>query len=384
MSTPATTTTGRPPLPDLKAISKQVVKEAGSTNLEAFFKANLASIQALLPKHMTAERMMRIMFNCLRTTPKLRGCTVQSLFGATIFCAQVGLEPNTPLGHIYLIPFESKRKGITEVQIVIGYKGYIELARRSGQVTSLHARVRYANDEWDMKMGTEDYIHHVPTDDEPGPVVGFYAVAKLKDGGVQWHYMPLKAVERIRDGSQGYRQAVKYEKTDSPWMTAFEEMGRKTVIRNLAKYLPLSIELAQMLELDDAADRGASQGLDRVLDGEGYEVQDGASEDPPAEEQQQVLADESQKGPSLADQLAAAQAKDAAKAPVEQQQAQQQEQAKAAPAEEKKPAAAKRQAKPAEQQAGLAVDPPAQEQAKPAAAAPADDPFGSDGFGEAE
>ncbi|RIQ47810.1 recombinase RecT, partial [Bordetella avium] len=128
-------------LADLKKTSKMVASQAGIGQVKAFFDSQKSTLAAVLPRHVSADRMLKIALGALRTTPKLMGCTVESLMGAVVQCSQLGLEPNTPLGHAYLIPFEKRRKQgndwVTdkiEVQIVLGYKGLIDLARRSGQI----------------------------------------------------------------------------------------------------------------------------------------------------------------------------------------------------------------------------------------------------------
>lgn len=258
-------------LVDLRGVGKQVAKSAGGATVAQFFEANRSAIEAVLPKHMTADRMLKIALRALRTTPKLMQCTVDSLFGAVVTAAQLGLEPNTPQGHLYFIPFENRRKGVTEVQVITGYKGLVDLARRSGEIVSISSRVVYAGDEFEIEYGTEERIRHVPNlQGDAGPVIGFYAVAKLKDGGTQFEFMSLSQVERIRNDSQGYKTALRYGKTDSVWHLHMEQMGRKTLIRRLSNYLPMSIELAGALDLDARAERGEVQGLGAVLDGVDY------------------------------------------------------------------------------------------------------------------
>jgi recombination protein RecT len=276
----AATTASRPKLvepgKDLAAIRKSgnmIAKDAGGTLVSDFFEANRSAIEAVLPQHMTPDRMMKIALRALRTTPKLMQCTLASLFGAVVTCAQLGLEPNTPQGHIYLIPFENKRKNITEVQIIIGYKGLIDLARRSGQIVSISARAVYSNDELEISLGThEDIVHKMFLGGDRGHIVGFYAVAQLKDGGTQFEFMSASDVNAIRDGSQGYKTAVRFAKPgvalNTPWDTNYDQMGCKTVARRLTKWLPMSIELANASALDERADRNQTQGLDAVLDGE--------------------------------------------------------------------------------------------------------------------
>lgn len=271
----STSTTGRPQMvparqvdPDLKKKGALVAREAGGTTVSDFFEAHKSSIQAVLPKHMTPDRMLSIALKALRTTPKLMDCSINSLFGAVVTCSQLGLEPNTPQGHIYLIPFENKRKQISEVQVIVGYKGLVDLARRSGEIVSISSHAVFRSDIFSVNFGTEESIEHRPKlDGERGDIIGFYAVAKLKDGGTQFEFMSASDVNKIRDNSQGYKTAMRYDKKDTPWITSYEQMGRKTVIRRLCNYLPMSIELATATALETRAERNEGQDLENVLDG---------------------------------------------------------------------------------------------------------------------
>lgn len=260
-------------LATLRQTSKMVAREAGIGSVKTFFESQKATLAAVLPKHVSPDRMLKIALGALRTTPKLMECTVESLMGAVVQCSQLGLEPNTPLGHAYLIPFEKKKKSgnqwVTdkvETQIVIGYKGLIDLARRSGQVISISAHAVHANDHFDYAFGLDEKLEHRPARSNRGPVTDFYAVAKLVGGGHAFDVMSAEEVNAIRDSSQNYKFAHEKEKT--VWGQHYEEMGRKTVLRRLFKYLPVSIELAQAAAIDDIAHRGASQALDTVLDGD--------------------------------------------------------------------------------------------------------------------
>ncbi|WKB52985.1 recombination protein RecT [Eleftheria terrae] len=234
-----------------------------------------SQIKAALPRHMTAERMARIATTEMRKVPKLGECDPMSFLGAVIQCAQLGLEPGNSLGHAYLLPFD-KRKKVgdqwqvvgTECQLIIGYRGMIDLARRSGQIVSLTARSVYANDTFSYRFGINETIEHVPAEGERGEFTHVYAVAKLKDGGVQFEVMTRHDIERVRNESQGYRTAVQYKKQDNPWMKHFDEMAKKTAIRRLFKYLPVSIEIQRAVGLDELADAGVSQQNSAVIDGD--------------------------------------------------------------------------------------------------------------------
>lgn len=229
-------------------------------------------ITKMLPKHLNAERLMKVAQIAATTTPALAKCDVASLVGAIGQCAQMGLEPNTVLGHAYLVPFNTKRKDanggerwVNSVQVIIGYKGLIDLARRSGQIVSIAAHEVCASDRFELVYGLDEKLNHTPAMGERGEVIGFYAVAKLKDGGHCFEFMSRHQVETIRDGSQGFQQAKKYGKEAThPWSAHFVEMGRKTVIRRLAKFLPLSVEFQTGVALDSMADSGKDQHNDDI------------------------------------------------------------------------------------------------------------------------
>ena len=123
-------------------------------------------IAKALPKHLTAERMLRVALTEFKRTPDLYKCEIRSVIGALVQCAQLGLEPGGILGQAYLIPFFNKKTSQKEAQLIIGYKGFIELAWRSGQLKSLEARLVYKNDVFKVDYGSEAKIIHQPCLDE--------------------------------------------------------------------------------------------------------------------------------------------------------------------------------------------------------------------------
>jgi len=233
---------------------------AGATGpvntIEDLLKKHGPEIALALPQHVTPERLLRIALSEVRRNPRLAQCSAPSLLGAIFTCAQLGLEPGGALGHCFLIPYRD------ECQFQIGYKGMIELARRSGQIQSLSARSVYENDHFEYSYGLHEDLVHQPATGERGELTHAYAVAKLMDGGIQFEVMDRHELEEIRDGSQGYQTAIKYNKRDTPWISSFDEMCRKTVIRRMFKYLPVSIELVKAASLDERADRGQRQETD--------------------------------------------------------------------------------------------------------------------------
>lgn len=219
-----------------------------------------AQMALALPKHMTSDRLARIALTEIRKVPTLAKCDQTSFLGAIMQCAQLGLEPGGALGHAYLLPFENRKKGITEVQFIVGYRGMIDLARRSGQIVSLTARTVHENDEFSYQYGLSEDLKHVPATGERGALQYVYAVAKLKDGGVQFEVMSRSDIDKVRAQSK----AGNY----GPWQTHYDEMAKKTVIRRLFKYLPVSIELATAVTMDEKADAGLGQDNSAILTGE--------------------------------------------------------------------------------------------------------------------
>lgn len=215
-----------------------------------------------LPKHMSADRMARIITTEIRKTPALATANAQSFLGAVVQCSQLGLEPGGALGHAYLLPFGNGKAsdGKSNVQLIIGYRGMIDLARRSGQIVSISARTVREKDDFHFEYGLDESLKHIPGEDEDAPITHVYAVARLKDGGIQFEVMSHAQIEKVRKSSKAGQ--------NGPWVTHWEEMAKKTVIRRLFKYLPVSIEIQQAVILDEKAEAGISQDNEMVLDGE--------------------------------------------------------------------------------------------------------------------
>lgn len=224
-------------------------------------KSFQAQMALALPKSMTAERLTRIVMTECRKVPALMQCNQESFFGAVLQCAQLGLEPGSALGHCYLLPFGNgkSRDGRPNCQLIIGYRGMIDLARRSGQIVSINAYCIHEADEFEYELGLHPDIHHRPSPlAERGPVTYVYAVAVLKGGGVQFEVMSRAEIEAVRLQSKAGKSG--------PWVTHWEEMARKTVVRKLFKYLPVSIEAIRAVEIDEKSDRGEAVTEDDFID----------------------------------------------------------------------------------------------------------------------
>lgn len=268
----------------LKAVATGAAKKP-TTLVELLASANVqAQIKLALPRHMTPERLARIATTELRRIPKLQQANPMSFLGAVIQCAQLGLEPGGALGHAYILPFDKREKvgnqwrtvG-TEAQVIIGYRGMIDLARRSGQIQSIDARAVYEGDKFHCELGLDPKIEHVPDWQNPNRAKAealqfVYAVAKLKDGGVQFDVMSRAEVDAIRARSKSA--------TNGPWVTDYPAMAIKTVVRRLFKFLPVSIELQTAVGLDEQGEAGLSQNLAGIIDQDMVEVTDPADDAP--------------------------------------------------------------------------------------------------------
>ncbi|MEK4185625.1 recombination protein RecT [Paenibacillus sp. FSL L8-0494] len=218
----------------------------GKTINDLFEQMKPAIAQAI-PKHLTPDRLLRIATTSIRTNPKLKVCSPESLLGAVMQCAQLGLEPSI-LGHAYLIPYRNKNKEtgqlVDECQFQIGYKGLIELARRTGQISSIMAQAVHQNDEFEYEYGINEKLRHVPADGDRGPVVKYYSYAKFKDGGYSFMVMSRQDIVIHRD---------KFSKAKNfgPWVDHFDEMAKKTVLKSLMKYMPISVEFQRAVDQDE-------------------------------------------------------------------------------------------------------------------------------------
>lgn len=228
----------------------EALAKSSEQNLRSLFESQKIKFAQIMPKHLDPERMIRIALIAVSRTPKLLECSPISLLRASLESAAVGLEPNTPLQHAWLIPYYNRRandgKGGYEVQFQIGYRGLVDLARRSGEIKSIAAHCVYANDIFECELGLTTHLRHVPNfdSDDRGPLRLVYAVAHLGDGGTQLEVMSRSQIEVIKSRSQSAG------KPDSPWTTSYDEMARKTVVKRLCKMLPVSTEMARAIESD--------------------------------------------------------------------------------------------------------------------------------------
>lgn len=226
--------------------------------LSEHFKNQLA---LAVPKHLSADRMARIAATEVRKTPALLNTTPASFLGAVMQSAQLGLEPGSALGQAYLVPYGN------QCQLILGYRGMIDLARRSGQVLSLSAFAVREGDDFSYQLGLHPDIHHVPSCDADRVnkrIIFVYAVANLRGGGYQFEVMSRAEVEAVKAKA----------KSKNIWNNYFEEMAKKTVIRRLFKYLPVSIEALQVANVDAKREAGEEIKPEDVIDLNAVSVED--------------------------------------------------------------------------------------------------------------
>lgn len=215
-----------------------------ASTMKAYITRMKGEIAKALPSVMTPERFTRIVTSAISTTPQLAQTTPQSFLGAMMTAAQLGLEPNTPLGQAYLLPY--KNHGRLECQFQLGYKGLIDLAYRSGQVTIIQAHEVRENDEFSYSFGLEPTLHHVPARGDRGNVICYYAMFRTKDGGFGFEVMSREDVEaHARQYSKSYGNGY------SPWSTNFDEMAKKTVLKKCLKYAPLKSDFVRAVASDE-------------------------------------------------------------------------------------------------------------------------------------
>lgn len=274
---------------DQSAISEKLASRTRTPaeNFNAVIKKELAdnfnAIKSIVPKHMTPERLARITLTAISRTPKLAECTPASIVGAVMNCATLGLEPNL-IGHAYLVPFWNSKAKAMECQFQIGYKGFIDLIRRTGDVSKIYAETVYENDLFVYVKGEDKRLLHVPFDQlhllenfvprndggfmdlmmasaievlkkknpkDQGKPIRYYSAYRLKDGSFDFVTMTeeqclahAKRFSKNKDKQTGELTGI--------WVEHREQMSKKTCIKEMVKMMPISIEIQDKLTTDEA------------------------------------------------------------------------------------------------------------------------------------
>lgn len=243
---------------------------ATASKVNSMLKSNKAAIMATLPHGFNYDRMCRSVINAVSTTPELAKSTPASIFLSTVRAFSLGIEPNGALAEGYLVPFWNSKKQSNEAQFMLGYRGLISLARRSGKIANIYAQAVYSEDVFEVELGTERKIVHKPNFLKTrGQAVCYYAVFQGTDGYSDFEVMTMEEIEKVRLSSKSGGSGA--------WKMWANEMAKKTVLRRLLKRAPMSIELAEEVNRDNKIAVG--EDVTDVINIEGLEVDESTSAD---------------------------------------------------------------------------------------------------------
>lgn len=252
-----------------KTTQQNAMQTSEKKTMQQYIKSMESEIAKALPAVITPERFTRMTLSAISVNPKLGECTPKSFLGAMMTAAQLGVEPNTALGQAYLIPF--RNHGTMECQFQLGYKGLIDLAYRSGDVSIIQAHEVCENDEFEYELGMDPHLKHKPATKDRGKAIAYYAMFKTKDGGYGFEVMSMEDVQE---------HAKKYSKSygNGPWQTNFDEMAKKTVLKKVLKYAPLKSDFVRGVAQDETIKTNISKDMYSepdttvFVEAEGYEV----------------------------------------------------------------------------------------------------------------
>jgi recombination protein RecT len=260
---------------------------------EAFETRELRDrIAGAIPKHMDPDTLLRAFINASNNTPLIYKCRLRQSIGAFMTLSYLGLEPGTIMQHAHLIPFErtkwnkelKKRESQGyDLQVFIGYRGYVELAFRSGFVKDINAQLVYPGEAFDHEYGTTNFLKHsrsIDIDTANATPRGGYGIVSYINNGTVFEVMPYQEILRIRNMSQSYQTAIAARDhamaqnwsrmpeayTKAPWVAHEHEMARKTLVIRVCKLVPKSPELRAGLGLEEAQERGRVD-LGPIIDG---------------------------------------------------------------------------------------------------------------------
>lgn len=252
-------------------VKNAVAAQPKATGLQALIEKSVKELGRALPDHLKPERLVRIALTCVRLNPELGRCTPESFLGSLFTSAQLGMEPIA--GRAYILPFYNSRKKadgtwhkVMEAQFVMGYKGLVDLFYNHEKSVELAWGIVHENDEFDYERGTNSFLKHRPAKKDRGPVTDFWVMATLQGGGKPFEVMSVDdCMEHGKAHSKTYDKKTNEFYKSSPWATAAESMCLKTVLIQLAKLLPLSVEIQRAIQADETS-RDYREGIDDALD----------------------------------------------------------------------------------------------------------------------
>lgn len=261
---------------------------AGYVSIKDILTKNRDAISAALPKHINADTMLQVTLTTIRVNPKLAECEPKSMLTAILIASQFGLLPDGVTGQSYIIPYWNSKKGVLEAQLQIGYKGELELARRSGQVARVECNVVYEKDSFEYEFGLAPVLKFKPsTGGDRGKKLYIYALVMLKDGSP---YFDVWTIGQIDD----HRRRFSKQPDGPAWTSSPDKMGKKTVLKQVLDYCPMSVEYQKANRFDDLAEGGQPQMLDIELSPDDFTVSE-AEEQPRGKLDQIVEQDQAKR-----------------------------------------------------------------------------------------
>lgn len=234
--------------------------KSGKLQMQILLDKYKEQISRALPSVLTPERFARMCMTALSANPQLCLCTPLSFLGAVLNAAQLGLEPNTPLGEAYLIPYKNNKKGgVYECQFQLGYKGLMSLAWRSGEIKSIEAHEVRENDLFEYEYGLNPNCRHVPARKDRGKVIFYYAIYHTVSGGYGFEVASKEdIIQFAQDKSKAFN--------NGPWQTDFDAMAKKTVLKAALKYAPLKSEFQRQVASDSTIKNNIADDMTLVPD----------------------------------------------------------------------------------------------------------------------
>lgn len=236
----------------------QKTSNANKMTFSAFMTSNTITnrVQSILGDEKTSKRFVSSIISAVSNNPQLKECDNASILSGALLGEALGLTPSPTLGKIYLVPFKDKERGMV-AQFILGYKGYLELAMRSGQYKDINVmEIREGEYKGRNKENGKPMFEFIEDDDvrEETKIIGYMASFTLLNGFTKTIYMTHKQMEEhALKYSNGYRADKKNKTSYTFWSKDFTSMAFKTLLRQLiSRWGIMSIELQQAYEGDMA------------------------------------------------------------------------------------------------------------------------------------
>jgi recombination protein RecT len=213
-----------------------------------------------LPRHVDEKRLVQLYLGECKRIPGLMECTGDSLAGALMECANLGLDIGVR-GHAWVLPYWSKQARSKVATLIVGYKGMLDLAWRSDKIKGAYAHEVKTGDEFEYQFGSDQFIRHIPEEEgQRGEITHAYAGVETIHGGKILDVMPIAAIEKVRERSRSGAE------NKGPWKTDYPAMCVKTVVRRMLKLAPCSVELSTAIEHDERGDLGLDQRFQATME----------------------------------------------------------------------------------------------------------------------